>query len=489
MTRSLHCVLLLVLFLALNADVLRAFLLPAYMYYDYQRILELLIFAGITLALLCSRGLKNQWIETYQTLPKIAQVLIPLFFSLGFLSCFASKANSASYLWVAHLAVLFVSALYLTAIAKIHPPRFSKFVLGFLIFSLGYYILSEWMSYGIVQFLTHRYPHFVIDQDVLTEMLRFPGYGNPRFLSQVISWTLPLIVLPLLYCWEKRQYGLALFFFILATGWWEMYWLNQSRALYLEAFVTAILLSLIFRQSAKPYLLAQSLSALSGALLFILCFVISQLIPERSLVNFEEMDRIKLWEIAATLIKHHPWLGVGPLHYARYSGAYDVMHPHNSFLLFTSEWGIPAGLIFLGLAFAGLFAWTKKVRILSSSPNKFLLMGLTGSLFSGAMNAQVSGTLVMPMSQILFALIGGWALAEYQKSQSSTISLKITLLKTVLLRGVLLGLAGIVVWGVFPEVEYLPEETLQACIIATDSLHPTRCVLMPAYWGDHPAKE
>ena len=63
-----------------------------------------------------------------------------------------------------------------------------------------------------------------------------------------------------------------------------------------------------------------------------------------------ERARWEVWQSALAMIRDHPWLGVGPNHFATTHPAYagpnsgHLRDPHNVYLRVAAEWGVPAAL-------------------------------------------------------------------------------------------------------------------------------------------------
>jgi hypothetical protein len=541
------------IFLLLNATLPQHYFLFNYPFYDIHRILELLIFAVMGLALLTSSDTAHEFLQVYQRLPRCSRGLIPLFFIFGLISSFHTGMILESFLWVAHLTALFFLAIYIASYFQKNPLKISQTILTFLSISLGYYLFLEWANYAITQyafhFLGNTFSNASLNTDILIQNLRFPGYSNPRFLGQVLSWLLPLAVLPYLFLSQKNfeipaknsrhnlnnlnnlNNYLKAGGLIIAIGLWQMFWMSQSRALYLELAITAFIIPVLFKKQALAYhyLKAQGTAMLLGLALYILLYHWGYSLPERSLAeSVGDHGRLAIWRLSLSLIFHHPFLGIGPLNFIHYAGQpFNISHPHNAFLLITTEWGIPAGMLFLFLILWALKNWIKfatysfnyfnslppplspsSENILNHSKNQLLIIALTASILSGLINAQFSGTLVMPTSQICLSLISGWALGIYQNHQNAqkkldtkpnshaNLTLKSDYQKQspstsskIILRVLTLIMAIVILKGVFPRVLHLPEIEEMACEKAVDQAYPTRCPMIPSYWADHAGDE
>jgi len=122
--------------------------------------------------------------------------------------------------------------------------------------------------------------------------------------------------------------------------------------------------------------------------------------------------RLKLWTIAVEMSGQHPWLGVGPMHYADDAVSYAA-HPHNALLQIAAEWGLPALAIVLLLFVIGLRAWLRAgPGSISASHDQEQGANLQPALFAALLTATVhamfSGIIVMPVSLTMMTLTLGW---------------------------------------------------------------------------------
>ncbi len=513
------CLIFLVFFL-LNSTPIQHSVLPDYSFYDIHRIIELLIFGVMGVSLLTSATLSEHFLVTYGKLPRFARAGIPIFFIMGCLSSFYSPIILAkSLLWVAHLAALFFLMIYIASFFQKRPDRTSCLFLIILSLSLGFYVFFEWLTYAVTLYGIHFFPHFAssINTDELIQNLRFPGYSNPRFLDQVLSWLLPLI--PLSYCLydsKKNHFFYKNLIFIISAGLWQMFWMSQSRALYLELFLLACLLPVLFRKQAATsrYLKIQGFAMLTGLLLYLALYHLGYSLPERSFAeNTGDHGRWAIWKFSLSLISHHPVLGVGPLNFMHYSAStFNMSHPHQAFLFIMAEWGIPAGIFFIFLILWGLKNFLEfSIKTLKSTnsycpfdgsnqpnqnqPNQnfskigWITLGLSTALCCGLIHSQFSGTLVMPSSQVFLSMVAGWALGLYQVYKPDDAASKKPFIQKIILKIIVLSLFMLILNGIFPEVLHLPQIQEIACEKAIDEAYPSRCPIIPNYWADEAGDE
>jgi hypothetical protein len=98
-----------------------------------------------------------------------------------------------------------------------------------------------------------------------------------------------------------------------------------------------------------------------------------------------------------------------------------VAHPHNALMQWLAEWGIPATGIMGGFTIWGGWRWMQQEKESLENMDDgshHVAVALVASALAGAAHAMVSGLIVMPVSQVLVALIGGWAWGRYHHEDS-----------------------------------------------------------------------
>jgi putative inorganic carbon (HCO3(-)) transporter len=122
--------------------------------------------------------------------------------------------------------------------------------------------------------------------------------------------------------------------------------------------------------------------------------------------------RINLWSIALDQATKQPLLGSGPSRYACGLDPNIAAHPHSFPMTVLSEMGFPAfTLLMLVCLWLG---WQLLVRCRESQDGTLssdtLIAMLGCSIMAATVHAMVSGVLIMPASQVMTILIGGWML-------------------------------------------------------------------------------
>ena len=372
--------------------------------YDEKRFLQclLLIFLAIT-AITISR--KNITLITLQ-LPSATKLLLTSLFITGILSSIFAENHQLSLLEVGLLTLLFTTSLSIASAYQALPNEFPQIVISGIIILAIVHIVSVLTAYTAA--ITTPYdwhPHDL-----------FLGFSNIRFFNQLQSWTLPLIVLPLiLYAQKNKSYFTGIL--LISACWWLLLLISGSRGTMLAMAVAMIASLAIYKKYAFTWLRLQVIAAIMGIalytlLFYIIPFLLAVEISDTSITRSSSVNaRFYLWERAWYFIQQNPLLGIGPMHYACDPQNLIAAHPHNSVLQIAAEWGIPAVVITLFIFLYGLYFWIKRNNQLHPAKEDPLLnirIALFASLIAGTTHSVFSGVIVMPVSQIMMILTIGW---------------------------------------------------------------------------------
>jgi O-antigen ligase len=127
-----------------------------------------------------------------------------------------------------------------------------------------------------------------------------------------------------------------------------------------------------------------------------------------------ESDRLPLWRDALSLIRDHPWTGVGLGTYNWASPSYQTAHfewrvdyAHNDYLQFAAELGLPLAI----LMFAGLWVLVGRTArlalILPKTEDRVLAAGCAGAMAALLVHSLADFNLQIPANATLFAWIAG----------------------------------------------------------------------------------
>ncbi len=275
-----------------------------------------------------------------------------------------------------------------------------KWILLTVLTGSGAYLLWFWFLNAYI------YLPFLPAPEGATRQVSFPGFANVRYFSDYQSFMLLLLPTALYRCTEKgplRAAGALLvgLYFSLAII------VGSRSVIAAHLLLHAVLLGLFGRRHL-PFLLTQMKFWLLGILIFIALTVLVPLLlaggSEASaggdLARLDSSKRDVLWQIGWEVMQTHPLLGIGPMHYANIPNPI-ASHPHNLVIQFASEWGIPATLILIGLAFGHLRA--RVADIAAASPEIFggVPLAMLCATIALLLQSLVAGTFNYPVSQVL----------------------------------------------------------------------------------------
>jgi putative inorganic carbon (HCO3(-)) transporter len=306
------------------------------------------------------------------------------------------------------------------------------------------------------------------------------SFSNPRFFGQAASMLLPILAFPLLSTRNsKLNTGSA---FLLLAILWMLVVASGTRGTWLAMLVAAATLSLVSWQASKPWLKVQLTACLAGLGLFAVFFLwLPHLwLPEAAGIVGSRLSNIAtlskrdiIWNIAWQQIQHHPWLGIGPMHFAAIKNSIAA-HPHNALLQLGAEWGLPAAVALVVPLIYGMLALFSRIRKRQNDNNISLVVCLCASLLAAVTHSMVDGVIVMPYSQTLLVFVCGWTLGLYYRGQrdyegiaASTIRLANYLLPMFAL--------GLLLFGVFPEV-------LNRVEVTEKLINEGVTLFQPRYW-------
>lgn len=440
---------------------------PDLAWYDQHRI-EQAGLLGVT-ALGALAVWRESIVASLKHLPAWAVIAFTSSFGLGLLSAVTSSYPRFALLEWATLILLLGLALLLAVQTRKGRTQFDLWS-NRLVMSLAVVIALKIMT-GYLAATTAMVR--------LDTIMLFEGtFSNRRFFGQVASIIIPLLAYPLLRGDLPRRAHAALF--SLLAVWWMLVIVSGTRGTWIALFVAAAVLAAFTWRASGGWLKIQMWALGLGALLFWILFVWLPIwigldtALENRLINLATLSgREVLWSLAVAQIQTHPWVGIGPMHFAAIRNDFGA-HPHNAVLQLAAEWGIPATLAFILPVTVGLLRLLARLRQNEAAPNA-LLACLTASLLAAGVQSMVDGVIVIPYTQTLLALVAGWALGVYFRD--AVVTPAVPGLSWMRLGISVLSLFALAALfnGVFPEAFNRPEVTQ----IYVDAGMP----IPPRYWG------
>ncbi len=387
---------------------------PLYNSYNQQRLSALLLMVlGVGLLLCCgiSRRSGLMVLNSWSPRNKLMMLILPV---LGLLS-----GLGATYPWFSIQEIAFFCLLLLTtvtvAVARIHLGSVFGWLMAISLTAIGWnYFIGFVMCYQIA--ISNYYDI----QIVLDQLLH--KFSHVRFFGQWQSWTLPLMVLPMLLTSRSLPKHLLLLFLLPAMFWWLLLFASGTRGTALGSLVAVVLTLFFYRRRALRWLRWHLTAAIGGGAGYLAFYcllpsfwstaihaeTVAQGLIDRPSTGLT--GREYLWASAWEMIVQQPLLGVGPMHYADY-GNHIAAHPHNALLQIGAEWGLPALFIVLMLFVGGVLGWLRDdpVRGGVLKPDKIdLRPPLFAALITAVVHSMFSGIIIMPVSQVMMVLVLGW---------------------------------------------------------------------------------
>jgi O-antigen ligase len=301
----------------------------------------------------------------------------------------------------------------------------------------------------------------------------FFGYDNFRFYNHVQTVCLPLLALATASkCCSTQVTRIA--WIGLITG-FALLMVSAGRATAIGIILSAILSLVFFKLNARTFVWHLLLAAIWGAwlnimIIFIIPIMINGHPSDFEVQNTQEVrqllttsSRYYLWDLSLQYIKQHPWLGIGPMHFAHYPNA-KAGHPHNIYLQIAAEWGIPMMLSCILIALRGLQQMLGAIRLCFDKSHQTIGIALFSACVAVMVDGGFSGNFVMPVSQMWIAVLIGLSISWTRSQQASaehTTPSKIGIYLTRSFKVLLLVSQLWLIWSIYPEVIHLHDHLEQ----------------------------
>lgn len=442
------------------------------MWHDRQRIGQVVLLVIIVLGGV-SIWRRALW-ETYNHLPKYVRVALRFGFLIGAVSAVYSKYPRYAWLEWSTFLLLFASMLLMAAHARCKGEVFDQWAVRVVWIVASVIFLRIMMGYLAA----------LIENKELDSIALFDStFSNRRFFGQAASMVIPLLAYPLLIrappLWQRWT------FFLLLAAWWMLVIVSGTRGTVLAIAGSIILLAIFLWQDFRAWLKLQMAGLLVGAMLFVILFVwLPALLGqtpalENRASNLTTLSgREELWGMAWAQIQAHPWLGIGPMHFASLGLKFGA-HPHNAILQLASEWGVIATTAFMLPVLISVKRLVTHLRQPSIS-SKPLLICLAASLLAAIIQSMVDGILVIPYTQNWLIFIAGWALGVYFRGQAASPVQVHSRFGEVGIVFVGLVAAILLIKGISPEVFDRVSITKR---YVENGIRTGKIMILPRYWG------
>ena len=237
----------------------------------------------------------------------------------------------------------------------------------------------------------------------------FAGYENPRYFNH--AQTLVIALLAGMAGWRElgklwrwlAWYALTVHIFLLM--------LLLGRASCVALAVAALAAAFIFGRQGLAWGIRLLIGLAAGVIVYLLLAQgLPALLGIESVPAFRDIGergsveaRLLLWRIALTDIAQHPWLGIGPMHFAHYFNG-EAAHPHNIYLQLAAEYGLPFTGMLLVIVAVAFYRTVKKLRQRFRQIEDPIGIACFAACAAALVDGCFSGNFVMPISQLWIVL-------------------------------------------------------------------------------------
>lgn len=443
-------------------------------WHDGQRLAQLMLLVAVLLALAVP-GAAAQVATVWSGFSRAIRLALLSAFALGLVSSLAAPLPRWALLEWGQMWLLLVLVLGIAAQCRHWGERLDQPLVLLLFATATTYAISAGAVYVVMLLVGPVYGLGFNMREL------YVSFSNVRFFGHIQTMLLPFLLLPAMW-WGTTQWRRIGLWSIPAI-WWMLAVGSGTRGTWAALLVGVIAVFICGGQTGRRWIKWQLGGLLCGTLCYALFIGVIPKLLEQQVWFLHRTDDILslslrevLWSTAVDFASQYPLLGVGPMHYA-YFATEVAAHPHNAVLQWLAEWGIPAALLLTGVCAAAGLAFAGHVRRTVEQAGEcrgVVIVALLAALAGAAAQAMVDGVLVMPVSQTLLALLCGWAISIYFTARAvrrGTVEYAILMAVTAIA-------AGVVAWGVAPEIGRLAERE-KAYLAA----HPPDTLLLPRFWA------
>lgn len=374
--------------------------------YDDARCLELILLAAV-LAQLFFWPVAGAAISSWNSLGKLPRILVMVLLAGGVLSACNSENPKIGALEVALALQLVILFLILSGIVRIETRKAETILAIAFCAGAAMFVLKFWVTY--VQ--------YVAEEKEFPWLTPFLEFANVRFFSQYQAYSLFLVLSPTFLLDMRPKWRVLLY--VVAMNFWALQWIVSTRAVWVGLAVATLAVGGFAREGKFNWLRIQLITVAGGGIIYLIFTGVIAALPNATLVpnavgsivergSESVSERINLWRAALDFVASRPLLGVGPGQFGLQSYPMSAAHPHNFPMQMLAEYGLVAGMGGIALMVALLIMAVQVIRNGLTPGPDMIGKCLASSLIMGLTDAQFSGNLIMPHSQILFCAVAGW---------------------------------------------------------------------------------
>ena len=226
--------------------------------YNEKRLIEIFLLLIIALIVIIPSKFQNNYLALFESLPLVSRLALLLMFVLAILSI--QQSIFLRYAWAEFgLTTLIFIAIFAVATARHNLQYFDEMVMVLISVLIGIFVLI-----AVERGLSGEV-YYVLD--IASKVVK-SDFTNPRFFGQFQSWTLPLLAFPVLYFWGRLQYVFSILAFAILAAWYGLLIFSETAGSWLGVFGSAVVLLLIFKQKALPWIKVQFFAILLGIFIY-----------------------------------------------------------------------------------------------------------------------------------------------------------------------------------------------------------------------------
>ena len=445
-------------------------------WHDGQRLAQLGTLVAVLLTLLVP-GSASRVMAVWAGLPRAIPYALLTAFALGLMSGVVAQLPRWALLDWGLFLLLMVLGLAIAANRRALGDRVDAGLVLLFFGTATAYAVTTCLVYAGMLLVAPAYGQGFDIRELYT------GFANVRFFGHVQTMLLPFLLLPAMY-WGTTRLRCVLWCSV-PVIWWMLAVGSGTRGTWVALLAGVVAVLLFGGGTGRRWVKWQCAGLLCGLICYgIFVLGIPQLIdlPASFMHRTDDIVSLSLrevlWRTALDFTLQHPLLGVGPMHYAYWANEVAA-HPHNALLQWFAEWGLPAGLLLTGVWAAGGLSWAAAVRrtaVQGSTETQLFRIALLAALTGASAQAMVDGVLVMPVSQVLFALLCGWALGMVQSVTEPV--RPVGNAERLFMACLVLFAAAAVIHGVAPEIGSLAERQQDFLAHLAPGLR-----LLPRFWA------
>ncbi len=246
------------------------------------------------------------------------------------------------------------------------------------------------------------------------------GFSNIRFQGQFFTLAVPVLLFALPYLPQKYAQSVRILDWFLALSCVIMVVIAGTRGSFVGWLFACAVGAWLGGQSRAFAVRFLGLCIAGYALAWLMQNALYWANPSNSGALFRMASanalglsgREIIWSLAWQQFLLHPWLGIGPMHFAAL-GSPVAAHPHQIVLQLLSEWGLPVTSLIMWVVARWFFQSGRKLKHITQLQAPFVGVYLFFALTASMMQAMVDGVLVMPYTQLWLFLLAGWAVAVF----------------------------------------------------------------------------